>query len=248
MEPSEYEHMADAERWHPWFVGRRRLVCTLISRYSSANRRALMLDAGCGTGWNLLEYARLGPCFGIEPDRQAAAKSYRRSGRPVVQGDLRYLPFRSGTFGLVVCTDVLEHIEHDGAALNELARVLVPGGILILTVPAYQWAWTEHDRYLGHVRRYDSRRLLSLLSACNFWALHYTCYNSVLGIPLILVRRLTSRSAGRSDVGRPVPRPIIWPLSVLFQFESSLAARLKIPFGLTHVVVARKRAAGRPAS
>jgi SAM-dependent methyltransferase len=199
-----------------------------------------VLDAGCGTGFNLCDYVQLGRAYGLEPDRHAAALGRSRSGAPVVQGDLLRLPFRSGSFDLVVCTDVLEHIAEDSAALSELARVLRPAGTLILTVPACPWAWTEHDRYLGHVRRYDCRRLGRLTRAAGLSIVHFSRYNVLLGPPLVAFRRLTSRSAGRSDVGRPVPQPLQQPLHWLFQLEASLSARLELPFGLSHVLVARR--------
>jgi len=246
MERSEYEHMADAELWHPWFLGRRQLVRTLIRRYAPATSRPLLLDAGCGTGWNLADYRQLADAYGIEPDGKAAAMSRARSGAPLAQGDLRYLPFRSGSFDVVVCTDVLEHISEDAAALGELARVLKPAGTLILTVPACPWAWSEHDRYLGHVRRYNCRRLLRLAWLAGLRAVHLSRYNSLLGPALVAWRRATSRSAGRSDVGRPVPYPLRRPLLWLFRLEASLSARLQLPFGLTLVLVACRSDRRRP--
>ncbi len=150
------------------------------------------------------------------------------------------MPFRSAIFDVVICTDVLEHIVDDVAAMCELARVLKPAGTLILTVPACPWAWSEHDQYLGHLRRYNSHRLGQLQRVAQLRLVHRSRYNVLPGPALVLLRRLTSGSAGRSDVGRPVPRPLRRPLHWLFRLEAALAARLRLPFGLTHVFVARR--------
>ena len=78
------------------------------------------------------------------------------------------LPFRDGSFDLVGAFDVVEHCEPEAQALGELARVLEPGGRLLLSVPAYQWAWSDHDVRAGHYRRYTRPRLLAAVRAAGF--------------------------------------------------------------------------------
>ncbi|MGI9157920.1 MAG: class I SAM-dependent methyltransferase [Marmoricola sp.] len=78
------------------------------------------------------------------------------------------LPFRDGCFDLVSAFDVIEHCEPASLALAEFSRVLAPGGRLLLSVPAYQWAWTDHDVRAGHHRRYTRPRLVAALEEGGF--------------------------------------------------------------------------------
>jgi SAM-dependent methyltransferase len=70
------------------------------------------------------------------------------------------LPFSDEAFDVVGAFDVLEHCEPESQAMDELVRVLAPGGRLLMSVPAYQWAWSDHDVHAGHYRRYTKSRLV----------------------------------------------------------------------------------------
>ena len=83
-----------------------------------------------------------------------------------VCGSATQLPFADETFDVVSAFDVVEHCEDDATAVAELARVLVPGGRMLLSVPAYQWAWSDHDVQAGHHRRYTRPRLTRLVEGC----------------------------------------------------------------------------------
>ena len=78
-----------------------------------------------------------------------------------VCGSATALPFRDGAFEVVAAFDVVEHCADEALALAELVRVLAPGGRLLLSVPAYQWAWSDHDVRAGHHRRYTRPRLVA---------------------------------------------------------------------------------------
>ena len=102
----------------------------------------------------------------------------RHEGRShLVQGDATALPFRSGSFDAVVCSETLEHIPDDGAAVAEIRRVLAPGGLLFVTVPNY-WNAARvlaairrepgyRDLMTGHLREYSPATLDRLLD-CGF--------------------------------------------------------------------------------
>ena len=235
MDDSEYESMARVEATHPWFVNRRRLIRGLVRQFASHLVRPHVLDAGCGTGTNLAEYARFGPAVGIELEPETAAISAGR-GQHVLVGDLASLPFKSGSFDLVISTDVIEHIENDVAALTELRRVLAPSGRILATTPAYSWAYSDHDRCLHHVRRYDRRHLHEAFGRARLRVIHSARYNVVLAAPVLLARLLRRRGSG-SDVARPIPRLVAPALDLLWHIEASLAQRLDLRAGLTHVAV-----------
>ena len=118
-----------------------------------------MLDAGCGTGRNLIEFGGLGEAEGVDFSADAVEFCRRRGIERVQQAVLEQLPFDDGRFDVVIATDVIEHLDDDRRALAELRRVTAPGGRLVVTVPAYTWLWSRHDESMHHRRRYTAGRL-----------------------------------------------------------------------------------------
>jgi SAM-dependent methyltransferase len=116
---------------------RRRVVRSLISRYGA---RSPMLDAGCGTGLNLASLPPGSVGIDLNPRNIALVRS-RLSGHIAVEGDIEDMPFADATFASVLCTEVLEHVPHPESALDEIHRVLRPGGVLIGSVPARSAIW-----------------------------------------------------------------------------------------------------------
>ena len=243
MEPYEYDALAQVEATHPWFVGRRRLLSRLARRLARRWPPRSVLDAGCGTGTNLTEWAAWRPRHLIAADIEQAALEYaRRRTRQArfVRADLTRLPFGSNVFDLVVSSDVIEHVGRDDAVVFELARVLGTDGLLLLTTPAYSWAYTYHDAHLHHHRRYDAARLQRLVSAAGLRIVHWSHYNVLPGLPLWAYRRwFADRS--RSDVGKPLPRGADRILARVWQLEQAVGSRLQIPFGMSHVLAAVTR-------
>ena len=117
---------------------RARVVRRLIAK--NAMPGAPILDAGCGTGLNLRHLPPGSTGIDINP-RNVALVQRRLPNHRVVQGDVEAMPFADGSFGTVLCTEVIEHIPDPSAALREFARVLRPGGVLIGSVPARSLIW-----------------------------------------------------------------------------------------------------------
>jgi len=245
MDTAEYQAMARVEETHPWFVNRRRLVRGLVRRYAHHLRSPRVLDAGCGTGVNLADYESFGATVGIEFDPHAAILCAARGHHRVVVGSLCRLPFGDARFDLVISTDVIEHIDDDAAALIELRRVLAAGGRMVITTPAYSWAYSSHDRFLHHVRRYDTVRLRDTIERARLQVVHWSRYNALLALPLVAARRWRDRRArgnpNGSDVGRPLPRFMAPILNTIWRGEAFLAQRINLRVGLTHVVVLKGR-------
>jgi SAM-dependent methyltransferase len=240
MDRNEYELMARAEETHPWFVNRRRLIRGVVRRFAGHLDRPRVLDAGSGTGVNLADYSKIGAGFGVELDREAVVISRSRGCARVSVGDLCRLPFRGGSFDLVISTDVIEHVPNDVRALAEMRRVLAANGRLVITTPAYSWAYSSHDKHLHHVRRYDARPLHEAFRRAQLRVLHRGRYNVLLALPLVLARWFAdrcSRGENGSDVGRPVPALASRLLDPLWSLEAQLAERLDLRVGLTHLAV-----------
>jgi len=234
--------MAALEDRHWWFSGTRALAARLLERHAPPPRDAL--DLGCGTGLTLKLLGEKGYTpTGLDASPLALRHARSASGAPCLRGSADRLPLRDASFGLVTALDVLEHLPDDGAALAEIRRVLMPGGTLLVSVPAHPFLFSAHDRALGHVRRYTQKRLLAALATAGFAVRHVTWANASLFLPIALVRllRRSPRDPGRdeaSDLSLP-PRPINAALRALLGAEASLASRAGLPMGLSLFAVAQ---------
>lgn len=234
MEDRVYQDMAAIEEDHWWFRGRRAVIRALLERAPlPAAPRAL--DAGCGTGRNLVEYQALGgTAVGAEPER-AAVEIARGRGLEVVEAPAERLPFDDGSFDLVAATDVLEHTADDRATLRELARVAAPGAVLLVTVPAYRWLWSGHDEVLQHKRRYTRRELVGRVEAAGWRPAEATYFNALL-LPLVAAARKLSRR-GRPDHERGGPGFLAWPMLA----EAALIrGGVRLPAGVSIGLLARR--------
>jgi SAM-dependent methyltransferase len=195
MEEGAYAEMYGLEDAHWWFRGRRAVIRALLD-HAKLPPKVRLLDAGCGTGRNLVEFGSLGSAAGVDPSADAVAFCQERGLHDVRQAGLETLPFGPGEFDLLLACDVLEHVEDDGGALTELRRVASAGGMLLITVPAYQWMWTEHDVQLHHFRRYTLRNLRFRVRDAGWDLVRATYFNS-MALPLVAAARLAERPSSR---------------------------------------------------
>lgn len=162
-----------------------------------------ILDAGCGTGGLIRRLAPLRPEWtwtGVDVSPVACSLARERGVSDVREASVTALPFKDGEFSAVVSADVLYHLDDDEAALRETARVLQPGGFVVINVPAHRWLWSYHDVAVAGRRRYTRPELEGKLSRAGLTPLRLTHWNSAL-LPLIAARRklLPAPKAG-SDV------------------------------------------------
>jgi SAM-dependent methyltransferase len=161
------------------------------------------------------------------------------------------LPFADGTFDVVGAFDVLEHCAPESVAIKELARVVTPGGRLLLSVPAYQWAWSDHDVRAGHHRRYTKARLLAAIDQTDLHVLRCT-YAFGAVFPFFAAERIVRRLRGAS--GQEANRlPEVSPLmdKVLMGLtcvEQKVIRNHAIPFGSSVLVAAVKRTTSGPSA
>jgi len=250
MRLDEFATMRSLEETHWWFVGRRSLLREVLCRLRLRN--ALILDAGCGTGYAGRELRRAGTVVGLDICREVLGKS--AAGGSETPGNEPYpvlncvaliedAPFPGGTFDLVVALDLLEHIEDDAAALREICRVMKPGGYVLIAVPACPGLWSHHDEVLGHRRRYTIQQVVRKSRAAGLAPIRASHF--VTGVfPLAALYRILRKSAPanrRSDLSA-VPEPLNSLLASLLRIESSVLFRICLPFGLSVVLLARKDA------
>ncbi|HLK14358.1 MAG TPA: class I SAM-dependent methyltransferase [Fimbriimonadaceae bacterium] len=241
MNPDEYRRMFELESHYWWFVARRRLAFRLLRMALPEVVRPRILDLGCGTGAFDVELSRYGDPVGADMSRLALDLAHSRGSFDLVQADGSALPFKAGTFDASIGLDVFEHIENDAAALAECSRVLRPGGVLVLTVPAFRTLWGPHDVALHHFRRYRRAEVRERLVAAGLHPIRLS-YSVFFLFPLVLLVRLfEKRKRGPAEASLPiVPRWLNSSLIGLGDVEAALITRLALPWGSSVVAVARK--------
>jgi SAM-dependent methyltransferase len=234
-------HRAEDRHW--WYRGRRNVLNLVVSQLGVAPG-ARILDAGCGSGRNMVELARFGAVTGIELSRTSVEAARARDAGEVVEGSLLDMPFEDDSFQLGASLDVIEHLQDDRCALRELRRVIVPGGKLLIMVPAYQWLWSAHDEINHHHRRYSRDTLLSAAGDAGWECERTTHFNSLL-LPVAVALRATARvksaDATKSSLDLWVPpRPLNWLLEQPMNLEAAVIGRGgRIPAGLSLLAVFR---------
>jgi SAM-dependent methyltransferase len=233
-------HRAEDRHW--WYRGRRSVLERVVADLRLP-ADARILDAGCGSGRNMVDFARHGAVTGIELSETSVCLARARAAGEVVEGSVLEMPFDDGSFELAASLDVIEHLEDDLGALRELRRVVAPGGALLVTVPAYQWLWSGHDEINHHHRRYTRRSLQQIGEQAGWRQVRTTYFNSLLLPAAILLRVLDrfSRKTTESSLDLWVPpAPLNWLLERPLALEAAMIGRGgRIPAGLSLLAVFR---------
>lgn len=239
MDPGYAAVHAEQDRGHWWFIGRRAILLAEMARWLP-RRRCRVAELGCGSGGLLEALGRFGSAVGVEAD-PALLETAQQRGLDCRPGSLPSdVPLPSGEWDAVCLFDVLEHLDDESAALGACGRLLAPGGLLFVAVPAYAWLWSRHDELLGHRRRYTSPRLRRVVEAAGLLVERVSYFNALLAAPIIAVR-LLRRALRRDghDLSRP-PAPLNRLLAAVFSVEARLLRRRSLPFGVSLLLVARR--------
>ena len=202
-----------------------------------------VLDAGCGTGGLLRRLRAAQPDWrltGLDFMPLACELARERTGGTVLQGSIAALPFPDAAFDAVVSCDVVCQVADPAMALREFRRCLRPGGTVVLTMPAYQWMYSYHDRETGNLRRYTLGETNDLLRAAGFRVMDGTYWN-MLPFPLAVLRRkIFPPAVPASDVAAfpPLLEAAFNDLMALEHAWIGLGTRL--PFGNSVLTVGRK--------
>jgi SAM-dependent methyltransferase len=233
-------HRAEDRHW--WYRGRRTVIDRVLCGVELPPR-ARILDAGCGSGRNMIELNRHGTVTGVELSPASASLAQERNAGEVLTCSVLDMPFAEDSFDLAVSLDVIEHLDDDLAALRELRRVVAPGGALLLTVPAYQWLWSGHDEINHHRRRYTRRSLHDVAERAGWRQVRTTYFNSLL-LPIAIILRVLDRVSRKTtesslDLWVP-PEPFNWLLERPLRIEAGVIARGgRIPAGLSLMTLFR---------
>lgn len=241
MELDEYARIAAVEDEHWWYRNTRALMGDLLAPWLGSGQR--ILDAGCGPGGNGAWLAGHGHVVAL--DLVAAGLQFVRVRRPEllpVQGSITALPFASASFDVVTAITVLYCVPDDGDSVAELARVVRPGGAILLMEPAFPSMRRAHDTVVHGVHRYRRRELAALAERVGLHVERATYAYSFLAPPALvlgLADRLRPRetTAAASDVERRTLDRVFAPLAT---WERRLLTRRTVPFGTSALVVATR--------
>lgn len=238
--------VAGEDLGHFLFWGRARLLECLLGGAGRSGSGLRVLDLGCGTGHMLSHLQDLGAeVAGADPSARALELAQGRGLERLFEALAPGLPFAEEQFDLVIALDVLEHVEDDVAALQEMRRVASPGGKAVLFVPAVRGLWSRCDELVGHRRRYTKKELQDKLVRAGFAVERMTYLFPAFLLPAMIVRTANrlflSEGRGREAVFREYAMPPPWLnalLRGLVAVEARVLSRHNFPFGVSLAAVA----------
>ncbi len=241
---------------HAWFAGRTRAIQKYLDLEMGAARPGTtrkVLDIGGGAGNMAHHLAHYGDVINLDYNSRPLAVAQQRA-LEALQGSGTELPFPGDEFDLVALLDTVEHVADELGVFNECARVLKPGGKLIVTVPAFMWLWSYNDEINDHERRYTVPELRQKLELSGFCVKRIS-YNNFFLFPAVagirLLRpynpdlespHLTEAEEVYQVEMEPIPEPVNGALHMVGWLEAELLQRVNLPFGVSVICVAEKRA------
>jgi len=244
MRSVDYEFMFAMEENYWWYVAMRRITDVMLQA-PLAKKNLTLLDAGCGTGFNLIHFHAAGhDTYGLDFAPEAVAAVRKRGINKVVRASVTEIPYQSACFDAAYSFEVIDEVADIDRALRELYRVLKPDGYLLLRLPACEWLRSSHDDDIGTLKRFTLREMEEKLVGAGFEVKRSTYANTLL-FPVVAVRRLLKHvGIGGGTDTKPLPAGLAWLDRVfrgLMNIEAELIRRnIRLPFGLSAICLARK--------
>src|SRR5207244_8233024 len=242
MRSSEYATMFQVEETHWWYSALHRLIFQALEAELPDWRENEIVDVGCGTGAILEQLGNPGKNVGIDLAPEAISFCRERGLNNVRQGDICALPFADASFDAVICSSVLYHqwVGDVEGAIREMHRVLRPGGVLLINVPAFPFLHSPHDEAVMTARRFRKQELRELLQEQSFEIRRLTYWTTFL-FPLAVA----ARTLGGSKMGRDFETSgtslAHRAFAQVMALELRLLRSIGLPFGVALLAVARKQ-------
>jgi SAM-dependent methyltransferase len=242
MKKITYDIEWNLERSHWWFIGRRRLLKSLLSPLN-IQEGIPVIDIGCGVGSNLSLLRSMDfKVIGIDLEIYSLLLAKKRLSRvTLVNADLLRLPIKSNSIGLVIATDILEHLNEDAMGIREIHRALARGGKAIITIPAFKILSGVQDIVGMHKRRYSKKEFLGKIEKEGFTVLKSSYFNFLLFFPILLSRRMIHLLGLKIKSENEINFPLLnFFLKAIFSVEPYILKYLSFPFGVSIFCMARK--------
>jgi SAM-dependent methyltransferase len=247
MNPAEFANIAKCERDFWWYRGVRTILDQVLAPYLEGRKVGRVLEAGCGTGYfsHLLQTGRGWPVFPMDLSADGLRYARKMGVERPVQGDTCSLPFAAGAFDIVLSMDVLPHLPPgaENQAAKEMARVLAPGGLLVIRAAALDILRSRHSQFAFEKQRFTKRRLTGMVKSAGLNVVRCTYTNTLL-LPIALAKfRMWEpllRKPAASGVD-PVPGWLDGMLYAALAVEAKyLGAGGSFPVGQSLVLIAEK--------
>jgi ubiquinone/menaquinone biosynthesis C-methylase UbiE len=251
MNPEEYNNLARVEQHHWFYAGKREIVRAWIDRCHPLKPTDRLADCGAGTGIFAGEMRAACNVVAVDDFDESLKLLEARLGKDaVLRGSCTALPLADNSVDVLTALDVIEHVRDDHGSVREFLRVLRPGGIAVITVPALMALWSDWDVTLRHHRRYNVRTLREVIPA-PFEILHLN-YVNVAVLPAVwLVRKFRAckqwlgfKTTTRSEDAIP-PEWLNRFLRWLF-VRLACQKAVTFPAGVGLIVILRKPVAASP--
>jgi ubiquinone/menaquinone biosynthesis C-methylase UbiE len=245
MQLNSYEITYKNEITYWWFKARLKIFKTLYRNliYKPSNKsNSKILNVGCGTGIITNKFSEYGNVISLDYSEEALKFCKIRKIDSLIRSDAMSLPFKKNSFDSALYFDIIEHLENDRGALEELNRTLCDGGYTVISVPAYKFLWSSFDDINWHKRRYSKKNLQKLLINSGFQIVKISYINFFL-FPAAVLRRLYEKIFKRKQVDYYIPkvgRFTNFLFYKIFSIESYLLRFLKFPWGVSLIAVVKK--------
>lgn len=224
-------------REHWWWRVREHILLQKIRKIREGKPAGRILDVGCGAGVFFDALEGFGEIEGVESDVAAVEQSGRwRRAIHVGELDRSFTPGHA--FDLILLLDVLEHLHHPEDVLRRAAELLAPGGLVLVTVPSFDWLWTSHDDLNHHLKRYTAAEMRDLLGRAGLTAVETRFLFQSLIVPKLAVRVKEKLTSSAPALPRVPSRPLNATLQFWYRLEEAVAGRL--PFGSSLMAVAQR--------
>ncbi len=248
MNPAEFASIARAEQDFWWYRGMRQILFRLLDPIAGKRRFERVLEAGCGTGHFANSMAsRYGlRVFPVDLAWEGLRHAKRLDVDNLAQADIAALPFPSRSFDLALSLDVIVHFAHGGEdrPIEELARVLSAGGLVVLRVSALDALRSRHSEFAHERQRFTRGRLRSLAERHGLEVLRCTYANSLLA-PIAFAKFRIWEPLLRAEPQSGVQAVEPWLDRALYQaleWESRwIGSGRDLPLGQSLILLARKR-------
>ena len=242
MDPQVYKLHRENEKEHWWYKGRREIISTVINKFVHRGKKLKILDFGAGSGTNTITLSNYGDVYVYEKDKNTLnylKKKFANNTNIFLLDEIKEDFF----FDLVIASDVIEHIKNDDEILKFLSKILKPEGYILITVPAYNFLYTERDKFLGHFRRYNKKMLKNRVEKY-FNTIKSSYYNFFLFflslILFVFIKWFKIKSFITSTENTPnfLVNNFFYKT---FSFEKFFLKYLNFPFGASMIYLAKKK-------